>query len=130
MGSSILDSDMMENEFMRLKAQCQGFIEKSRTARVPGATHVRKSDYSGTDQLIPTFNFSLFNQRLIRVKDFDLHDGYKQRTFYSYLLHAAKMFGPKGYRILRQAKGFKKFMLQRIDQTSEVHSSSSIDYQQ
>ena len=94
-----------------------GFYRKvSAAARVEGVKHALESESIDIDGLIKTFNYSQFSQRFSRVKRDSLTSDYKSWTFYSYLKRAAKIFGPKGDRILRQARGFKKFMHQRIEQ--------------
>ena len=94
-----------------------GFFRKvSTAAKVEGAKHALESESIDINGLKQTFNYSQFSQRFSRVKRDNLTSDYKSWTFYSYLKRAAETFGPKGDRILRQAKGFKKFMHQRIDQ--------------
>ena len=64
--------------------------------------------------LIGSFNFPLFAQRFSKVKKSNLTSDYRSWTFYSYLKRSAEAFGPKGGRILRQARGFEEFMHERV----------------
>ncbi len=65
--------------------------------------------------LIGNFNFPLFSQRFSKVKKSNLTSDYRSWTFYSYLKRSAEAFGPKGSRILRQARGFDNFMHERVN---------------
>lgn len=67
-------------------------------------------------ELIQDFDFSLFSQRFSRLKRQNLTDDYRSWTFYSYLKLAAQTFGPKGDRILGQARGFREFMRSRVSE--------------
>lgn len=94
-----------------------GFYRKvAAAARIEGARHVSNNSTLDVLTLLESFNFSLFSQRFSRVKRVDLTSDYKTWTFHSYLKRAATTFGPKGDRILRQARGFKNFMRTRIEQ--------------
>ena len=64
--------------------------------------------------LVSSFNFPLFSQRFSKVKKLDPSHDYRSSTFYSYLKRSAETFGPKGDRILRQARGFDEFMRERV----------------
>ena len=105
-----------------------GYYRKvSAAARVEGARHALESESIDIDWLKETFNYSLFSQRFSRVKRDSLTSDYKSWTFYSYLKRAATTFGSKGDRILGQAKGFKKFMYQRIEQAIVRSISRKLD---
>ena len=64
--------------------------------------------------LIGSFDYPLFSQRFSKVKKANLTSDYRSWTFYSYLKRSAEAFGPKGDRILRQARGFDDFMKDRV----------------
>ena len=93
-----------------------GFYRKvSAAAKVEARRHVLESESRDVKELTESFNYSSFSQRFSRVKEYRASEGFKNRTFYSYLKLAAATFGPKGDRILRQAKGFSRFMRDRIE---------------
>ncbi|MFU1607560.1 hypothetical protein ACM25O_14410 [Sulfitobacter pontiacus] len=76
--------------------------------------HVLSNPSADSATLIGSFNYSLFSQKFSRVKKVELTDDYKSWTFYSYLKRAAQTFGPKGDRILPQARNFKQQMKGRV----------------
>lgn len=76
--------------------------------------HVLSNPTASSATLIGSFNYSLFSQKFSRVKKGELTDDYKSWTFYSYLKRAAQTFGPKGDRILPQARNFKEQMKERV----------------
>ncbi len=87
----------------------------SAAAKVEGRRHALESESTDVKKLTDSFNYSIFSQRFSRVKQYRVSDEYENRTFYSYLKLATATFGPKGDRILRQAKGFSRFMRERIE---------------
>ncbi|MBS4009875.1 MAG: hypothetical protein KGZ72_03880 [Roseovarius sp.] len=76
--------------------------------------HVESNPAMDADELISSFDFPLFSQRFSKVKKSNLTSDYRSWTFYSYLKRSAEAFGPKGDRILRQARGFDDFMRERV----------------
>lgn len=83
-------------------------------AKRDGTMHVLSNPSADSATLIGSFNYSLFSQKFSRVKKGELTDDYKSWTFYSYLKRAAQTFGPKGDRILPQARNFKEQMKERV----------------
>lgn len=83
-------------------------------AKRDGRQHVEKNPTLDVQALIYDFNFPLFSQRFSKVKKSNLTSDYRSWTFYSYLKRSAQAFGPKGDRILRQARGFDDFMRERV----------------
>ena len=96
----------------------------SAAAKAEGWRHVQESESMDVEKLLNTFDYSRFSQQFSRVKDFSHHGEFRDRTFYSYLKRASDTFGPKGDRILRQVKGFKKFVRQRLEEAI-VHAVSN-----
>jgi len=92
-------------------------------AKQAAAQHAQNHPTRRADELINNFNFSLFSQRFSKVKKEDLSSDYKSWTFHSYLKRAVAAFGPKGDRIMGQARGFENFM--RIRVTMALVSSAS-----
>lgn len=76
--------------------------------------HVESNPAMDAGELIGSFDFPLFSQRFSKVKKTNLTSDYRSWTFYSYLKRSAGAFGPKGDRILRQARGFDDFMRERV----------------
>ena len=76
--------------------------------------HVESNPAMDAGELIGSFDFPLFSQRFSKVKKSNLTNDYRSWTFYSYLKRSAEAFGPKGDRILRQARGFDGFMRERV----------------
>ena len=83
-------------------------------AKRDGRRHVEKNPTVDAGGLIGSFDFPLFSQRFSRVKKSNLTSDYRSWTFYSYLKRSAEAFGPKGDRILRQARSFHDFMHERV----------------
>lgn len=83
-------------------------------AKRDGTMHVLSNPAASAATLIGSFNNSLFSQKFSRVKKGELTDDYKSWTFYSLLKRAAQTFGPKGDRILPQARNFKEQMKERV----------------
>lgn len=83
-------------------------------ARRDGRRHVEANLTLDAGSLIDSFDFPLFSQRFSRVKKSNLTGDYRSWTFYSYLKRSAQAFGPKGDRILRQARNFDSFMRERV----------------
>lgn len=83
-------------------------------AKRDGHRNVENNPEMDAGALIANFDFSLFSQRFSKVKKANLTSDYRSWTFYSYLKRSAEAFGPKGGRILRQARGFDEFMRERI----------------
>ena len=83
-------------------------------AKRDGTMHVLSNPTASPAALIGSFNYSLFSQKFSRVKKGELTDDYKSWTFYSYLKRASHTFGPKGDRILPQARNFKEQMKERV----------------
>ncbi|SEH69730.1 reverse transcriptase domain-containing protein [Paracoccus alkenifer] len=83
-------------------------------AKRDGRLHAEKNPTLDAGTLISSFNFSLFSQRFSKVKKTNLTGDYRSWTFYSYLKRSAEAFGPKGDRILQQARGFDKHMKRKV----------------
>lgn len=83
-------------------------------AKRDGRRHAVANPTADAGDLISSFDFPLFSQRFSRVKKSNLTSDYRSWTFYSYLKRSAEAFGPKGDRILRQARGFDNFMRERV----------------
>lgn len=83
-------------------------------AKRDGTKHVLSNPTASAAELIDSFNYSLFSQKFSRVKKGELTDDYKSWTFYSYLKRASHTFGPRGDRILPQARNFKEQMKDRV----------------
>lgn len=83
-------------------------------AKRDGRRHVEQNPTMDEGALLRSFNYPLFSQRFSKVKKTNLTSDYRSWTFYSYLKRSAEAFGPKGNRILRQARGFNDFMNERI----------------
>ena len=83
-------------------------------AKRDGRRHVENNPTLDAGALIGDFDFPLFSQRFSKVKKENLTSDYRSWTFYSYLKRSAEAFGPKGDRILRQARGFDDFMRERV----------------
>ncbi len=83
-------------------------------AKRDGRRHIEKNPSLDAGALIGCFDFPLFSQRFSKVKKENLTSDYRSWTFYSYLKRSAEAFGPKGDRILKQARGFDKFMRARV----------------
>ncbi len=83
-------------------------------AKRDGTMHVLCNPTASAATLIGSFNYSRFSQKFSRVKKGELTDDYKSWTFYSYLKRAAHTFGPKGDRILPQARNLKEQMKERV----------------
>ncbi len=83
-------------------------------AKRDGRRHAEKNPKLDAGALIGSFNFPLFSQRFSKVKKANLTSDYRSWTFYSYLKRSSEAFGPKGDRILRQARGFDDFMRERV----------------
>lgn len=84
-------------------------------AKRHGRRHVEKNPTLDARALIGSFDFPLFSQRFSKVKKANLTGDYRSWTFYSYLKRSAVAFGPKGDRIVRQARSFDEFMRQRVE---------------
>jgi hypothetical protein len=91
------------------------FAKVAGAANRDGWRHVEANPAMDVGQMISGFDFSLFSQRFSRRKKENLTDDYRSWTFYSYLKRSAEAFGPKGDRILKQAKGFDDFMKARVE---------------
>jgi hypothetical protein len=83
-------------------------------AKRDGRRHVADNPTLDARALIGNFDFPLFSQRFSKVKKANLTSDYRSWTFHSYLKRSAEAFGPKGDRILRQARGFDNFMRERV----------------
>jgi hypothetical protein len=90
------------------------FAKVAGAANRDGWRHAEANPTMDAGDLIRAFDFSLFSQRFSRVKKENLTDDYRSWTFYSYLKRSAEAFGPKGARILKQARGFDEFMKARV----------------
>ena len=93
------------------------FRKVAQAAKRDGRRHAQNNPQKGTEALIASFNFSLFSQRFTRVKRSNLTSDYRSWTFYTYLKRSAKAFGPKGDRILRQARHFDDLMRERVSKS-------------
>ncbi|MBZ4023154.1 hypothetical protein CKO11_11860 [Rhodobacter sp. TJ_12] len=83
-------------------------------AKRDGRRHVESNPAMDAGILIGSFDYPLFSQRFSKVKKSNLTSDYRGWTFYSYLKRSAEAFGPKGDRILRQARGFDELMKDRV----------------
>lgn len=90
------------------------FAKVAGAAKRDARRHVEANPAMDEAKLVGAFDFSLFSQRFSRVKKENLTDDYRSWTFYSYLKRSAEAFGPKGERILKQARGFDEFMKARV----------------
>jgi hypothetical protein len=92
-----------------------GFYRKvAMAANSEAAKMVAANPTWSAAELIEAFDFSLFSQRFARVKRTKLSEDHRSWTFYTYLKRASRTFGPKGDRILPQARGFQSFMRSRV----------------
>ena len=83
-------------------------------AKRDGRRHVEKNPSLDAAALMGSFDFPLFSQRFSKVKKSNLTSDYRSWTFYSYLKRSAEAFGPKGDRIIGQARGFDDFVQERV----------------
>lgn len=90
------------------------FSKVAGAAKRDGRRHVEDNPAMDVKALIDSFDFPLFSQRFSKVKKANLSSDYRSWTFYSYLKRSAGAFGPKGDRILKQARGFDDFMKARV----------------
>jgi hypothetical protein len=65
--------------------------------------------------LVDKFDYEAFIAKFGRVEDFDESRDCKDWTFWTYVTNAAKVFGPKGERILRQVVNHRKIIRRRIE---------------
>ncbi|SFJ23208.1 reverse transcriptase domain-containing protein [Albimonas pacifica] len=103
---------------------CQVFVRDSTMSRFYGKVavaakrdarrHFEANPALDPATLVASFNYSLFSERFSRVKKSNLTGDYRSWTFYSYLKRSARTFGPKGVRILHQARNFDDFMRLRV----------------
>ncbi|MCY4096282.1 MAG: reverse transcriptase domain-containing protein [Gammaproteobacteria bacterium] len=102
--------------YVRDSTMSSFYRKVSAAAKVEGWRHALERDSKDITYLSDTFNYSQFSQQFSRVKGFNPNGEFRERTFYSYLKRATDTFGSRGDRILRQAKGFKKFMHDRVEE--------------
>ena len=111
------------NVYIRESTMSRFYRKVSMAAKRESARHVDKNPGLTVEELIKTFDYSLFSQRFIRVKRENLTDDYRSWTFYSYLKRAVRTFGTKDDCILRQTRNFKSIMRSRIQKSIEKHVS-------
>jgi hypothetical protein len=90
------------------------FRKVAGAAKRDGRRHVEDNPAMDVKALTDSFDFPLFSQRFSKVKKANLSSDYRSWTFYLYLKRSAGAFGPKGDRILKQARGFDDFMKARV----------------
>ena len=102
--------------YVRDKTISRFYRKVARAAKHEGFRYVNENPGLNREQLIRTFNYSLFSQRFGRVRRTELTSDYRSWTFYSYLKRAAAAFCSRENRILAQAREFKAFMRTRVTQ--------------
>ena len=100
--------------YIRESTMSRFYRKVANAAKLQSAIHVEKNPELTVDELIKSFNFSLFNQQFMKVSHNNRTNGYDNWTFYSYLKRAQNTFGTTDAKFTRQVRGYKQFVRNRV----------------